>query len=138
MRKALSFDEIMHRAKLGMALNLGQLATATGYGYSTIQKWHKMGMPLIDGRITLQDAWAWRKAHAAANIEPSPLKQHQDVMRHPLLASSATNRPGLLSSCDTISRPPRLAVGRCGARELTSGSPTASRSTAARRPVRGA
>jgi hypothetical protein len=82
MRIALSFDEVIRRAHLGLALNLGQLATASGYGYSTVQKWHKMGMPLLDGRITLQDAIAWRKACAAVG-SPRP---DDTILHHPLLS----------------------------------------------------
>ena len=69
-----------------MALTLGQLATATGYGYSTIQKWHKMGLPLLDGRITLNDAMTWRKAHEVA--KPKPCRTEVSISSHYLLKGS--------------------------------------------------
>jgi hypothetical protein len=56
MRRKYSKDEVLLRARQGMALNMKELAIATGYGYSKVRAWRDNGLPLIDGRITLADA----------------------------------------------------------------------------------
>jgi len=59
MKKQLSPEEIHRRAKLGAFLNLKQFSIVTGFCYSTVHKWRREGLPLIDGKITLADALAW-------------------------------------------------------------------------------
>jgi len=80
-RRRYTDEEIIRRARQGLALNIGELAVAMGYGYSTVQKWHKEGMPLYDGRTFLSDAKAWVKRH-----RKSALSQLPNVDLHPLLA----------------------------------------------------
>jgi hypothetical protein len=91
-RVKLSAEEVMVRAKRGMALNLQELAIASGYGYSTVRQWHANGMLLIDGKITLREALAWRrqyeKARRSESQSPTPT-----VLRHPLLAAGKSGAP---------------------------------------------
>ena len=79
-------DEILSRAREGLALNLKELAIATGYGYSTVRNWHSNGMPLLDGKITRSEALAWRKKYERSKPQESrflpPSLEH-----HPLLAA---------------------------------------------------
>ncbi len=56
MKKILSHEEIHRRAKLGAFLNLKQLSIVPGFCYSTVHKWRKEGLSLIDGKIALADA----------------------------------------------------------------------------------
>lgn len=85
MRKTIDKDEILSRAREGLALNLKELAVATGYGYSTVRGWHSNGMPLLDGKITRSEALAWRKKYERSR--PLELQSdHSTVLRHPLLA----------------------------------------------------
>ena len=86
MRRKYSDDEVRARAKQGMALNLQELATATGYGYSTIRAWHENGMPLLDGRITMKEALAWRKQYERTKQLESQ-SRIPTVLHHPLLAA---------------------------------------------------
>jgi hypothetical protein len=62
-------DTVVQMSKNGMALRLKELALATGYSYSTVLKWKRDGLPLVDGRITASDALAWRKEFVAADRE---------------------------------------------------------------------
>ena len=92
MRQKLSNDEIFKRAERGMALNMQELAVASGYGYSTVRQWHANGMPLIDGKITLREALAWRKQYEktkrSESQSPIPTVSH-----HPLLAAGKSGVP---------------------------------------------
>jgi len=92
MRPKFSKQEIISRAKQGLALNLHELAIATGYGYSTIRAWHENGMPLLDGRITMREALAWRKQFERTKQlglqSPIPTVSH-----HPLLTSGKSGVP---------------------------------------------
>jgi hypothetical protein len=92
MRRKFSEDEVIARAKLGMALNLHELAIATGYGYSTIRTWHENGMPLLDGRITLKEALAWRKQYEQTK-QLGLQSQIPTVLHHPLLTSGKSGVP---------------------------------------------
>ena len=92
MRRKYSDDEVRARAKHGMALNLQELAIATGYGYSTIRGWHENGMPLLDGRITMREALAWRKQYERTRQLGSQ-SQIPTVSHHPLLASGKSGVP---------------------------------------------
>jgi hypothetical protein len=91
VKPLLSDEEIHCRAKLGLALNLKHLAVATGYGYSTVRSWRDMGMPLLDGKITVKDALSWRKEHEATQRESRPLTR--TVLHHPLLAAGRCDEP---------------------------------------------
>ena len=86
MRKTILKNEILARAREGLALNLKELAIATGYGYSTVRGWHYNGMPLLDGKTTRSEALAWRKKYEKTKpLESrslSPILEH-----HPLLAA---------------------------------------------------
>jgi hypothetical protein len=86
MKKQLSPEEIMIRARGGMALNLKELAVATGYGYSTVRGWHLNGMPLLDGKITRKEALTWRKEYEKSKPVES-LSESPTVLHHPLLAA---------------------------------------------------
>ena len=90
MRPKFSKEEIIRRAKRGLALNLAQLAVATGYCYSIVRQWKKDGLPLKYGKITLADASAWLKQFA--KIKPK-------------------ESPALVSGCE---HHPLLAAGKCG------------------------
>ena len=92
MRRKYSDEEVRARAKQGMALNLQELATATGYGYSTIRIWHENGMPLLDGRITMKEALAWRKQYERTKQSGSQ-SQTRTVLHHPLLTSGKSGVP---------------------------------------------
>lgn len=92
MRRKYSDDEVRARAKQGMALNLQELAIATGYGYSTIRGWHENGMPLLDGRITMREALAWRKQYERTR-QLGLRSQIPTVSHHPLLASGKSGVP---------------------------------------------
>lgn len=92
MRRKYSEDEVRQRAREGLALNLQELAIATGYGYSTVRRWHDNGMPLLDGRITRSDALAWRKRFE--RLKPLELQsQIPTVSHHPLLVSGRYDVP---------------------------------------------
>ena len=91
MKMILSDEEIHRRAKLGVALNLKHLSVATGYSYSTVRSWRDMGMPLLDGKITVKDALDWRKAHEAIRQGSRPLMN--TVLHHPLLAAGRCDEP---------------------------------------------
>ena len=69
-----------------------ELAVASGYGYSTVRQWHANGMPLIDGKITLREALAWRKQYEKAkrSESQSPIPT---VLHHPLLAAGKSGVP---------------------------------------------
>jgi hypothetical protein len=86
MRVKLSKREIASRAKQGLALNLAQLAVATGYCYSIVRQWKKDGLPLKYGKITLADAYAWLKKFAKIKLKESPALA-SDCEHHPLLAA---------------------------------------------------
>jgi hypothetical protein len=86
MRRKYSNDEVLARAKQGMALNLKELAIATGYGYSKVREWHDHGLPLIDGRITLADARAWLKSYHKTKRRECRASE-SDHEHHPLLAA---------------------------------------------------
>jgi hypothetical protein len=92
MRLKFPNDEVIKRAKQGMALNLQELAIATGYGYSTVRTWHDNGMPLLDGRITMKDALVWRKRYERTKPLGSQ-SQIPTVSHHPLLASGKSGVP---------------------------------------------
>ena len=64
VRRKYSDEDVKTRAKQGLALNLRQLATASGYCYSIVRQWKKDGLPLKYGKITLADAYAWLKRFA--------------------------------------------------------------------------
>ena len=86
MRKKIDKDEILSRAREGLALNLKELAIATGYGYSTVRGWHGNGMSLIDGKITRSEALAWRRRYEKSK----PLESqsgNSTVLHHPLLVA---------------------------------------------------
>jgi hypothetical protein len=85
MKTRYSPAEVIVRAKQGLSLNLRELAIASGYGYSMVRKWYKAGLPLMDGRITLRDAMAWRKAQAAG--QPGSQSPFPNLSHHPLLTS---------------------------------------------------
>jgi hypothetical protein len=96
MRVRRTEAEIFESAKRGAALLLKELGVASGYGYSTVRKWKAMGMPLIDGRITMRDALAWRKS-----LMPSELPvDFATVSHHPLLAVDKSG--GLRSKSDSL------------------------------------
>jgi hypothetical protein len=79
MKKLLTHDEIHRLAALGAFLNLKQLSIVTGFCYSTVHKWRREGLPLIDGKITLADALAWLKA------KPQQVSlQDVGIREHPL------------------------------------------------------
>ncbi len=86
-RRRYSNEEIIRRARQGLALNLRELAIAMGYGYSTVQKWHKHGLPLVDGRISLEEAKVWLVAYGEAQRATKP---RIDVSHHPLLTNDRT------------------------------------------------
>jgi len=86
MKIQLSSQEIITRAREGMALNLKELAIATGYGYSTVRCWHTNGMPLLDGKITRSEALAWRRKYEKFKPVESPLENYT-VSHHPLLTA---------------------------------------------------
>ena len=92
MRRKYTDEEVLARAKQGMALNLQELATATGYGYSTIRTWHENGMPLLDGRITMKEALAWRKQYERIKQSESQSRT-RTVAHHPLLTSGKSGVP---------------------------------------------
>jgi hypothetical protein len=92
MRRKYSDDEVRARAKQGMALNLQELAIATGYGYSTVRTWHDNGMPLLDGRITMKEALVWRKQYERTKPLGS-LSRIPTASHHPLLASGKSGVP---------------------------------------------
>ena len=86
MRRKIDKEEILARAREGLALNLKELAVATGYGYSTVRGWHYNGMPLLDGKITRGEALAWRKKYERSKpVESQP--ENSTVSHHPLLAA---------------------------------------------------
>jgi len=90
MRRKYSDEEVLARAKQGMALNMWELHIATGRGYSTIREWHENGMPLLDGRITLKEALAWRKEYE----KTKPVESSASVSgceHHPLLAAGKSD-----------------------------------------------
>jgi len=84
MRKPKDNDAIMASARQGLALNLKELAIATGYGYSTVRVWHKNGTPPLDGKITRREAIAWRKSYEKSRPVELPHKTNA-IFRHPLL-----------------------------------------------------
>jgi hypothetical protein len=86
MRVKLSKQEIVRRAKQGLALNLRQLAVATGYCYSIVRQWKKDGLPLKYGKITLADACAWLKKFAKIKQQESPASA-SGCEHHPLLTA---------------------------------------------------
>jgi hypothetical protein len=86
MRVKLSKREIVSRAKQGLALNLRQLATATGYCYSIVRQWKKDGLPLKYGKITRAAADAWLKKIAKIKPKESPTSE-SGCEHHPLLAA---------------------------------------------------
>jgi hypothetical protein len=92
MRLKFTDEKIRLRANLGLALNRRELAIATGYGYSTVRAWCEKGMPLIDGRITMRDAMAWRKRHEKA-MRLESQSQIPTVLHHPLLTSGKYGVP---------------------------------------------
>jgi hypothetical protein len=66
-------ESALQKAQAGMALNLRELARALGYSYSVILQWKRDGLPLMDGRVTKNEALAWRKIHlgqATYSLEP--------------------------------------------------------------------
>ncbi len=71
-RKPLSSAEIHKRAKLGLALNLRELAVALGYSARTLQQWKADGLPLVDGKLPVKEAWAWRKKFLREQPQASP------------------------------------------------------------------
>ena len=86
MRVKLSKQEIVRRAEQGLALNLRQLAVATGYCYSIVRQWKKDGLPLKYGKITLADAYAWLKRFAKVKPPESPASE-SGCEHHPLLTA---------------------------------------------------
>ena len=86
MRVKLSKQEIVRRAKQGLAINLRQLAVATGYCYSIVRQWKKDGLPLKYGKITLADAYAWLKKFAKVKLQESPTSE-SGCEHHPLLTA---------------------------------------------------
>lgn len=64
-------EELVWKAKNGLALNLRELAVVLGYSYRTLCQWKVDGLPLVDGKLPSSEAWAWRKKHLAAQ-EQSP------------------------------------------------------------------
>jgi len=79
----------LEKAKAGMFLNLRELSEATGFCYSIIKQWRSQGMPLIDGKIMLSDAVAWRKSQPAEVVKSRVEVQSPSttVLNHPLLAA---------------------------------------------------
>ena len=69
-RTRRSHDEILQRAKDGLALNPGELAVALGYSPRVISQWLADGLPLVDGKLPMKEAWAWRKNYLAAHLRP--------------------------------------------------------------------
>jgi len=63
--------DIQRRGHDGEALFLWELAVFLGYGYSTILKWKREGLPLVDGKIPAKEAWAWRKRFVQAEASAS-------------------------------------------------------------------
>lgn len=104
MRIKYTHDEIIKRGRLGMALNQFELAIAMGYGYSTVQKWFKRGLPMIDGRITTSRAEKWLIENPVSP-QPPPIVAHHRL----------------------------LAAGKSCGRELKNGSRAASPQKAGRR-----
>ncbi len=60
---------IHRRSEAGEALFLWELTVVSGYSYSTLQKWRREGLPLVDGKLPWKEAWEWRKAYVRAGEE---------------------------------------------------------------------
>lgn len=54
-------EDIIQKAKLGLALNLGELAVSSGYGYDQWKKWKAAGLPMIAGKLPLREASRWAR-----------------------------------------------------------------------------
>jgi hypothetical protein len=94
MRVRRTDKEIIERGKLGLALNLRELAIAMGYGYSKVREWHDKGMPLADGKITLAEAKAWQRRYEKSKRRLESQSQIPTVLHHPLLAADKSDAPG--------------------------------------------
>jgi hypothetical protein len=91
-RVRLPDDAIHANAARGMALNMTELAIATGYGESTIRKWKAEGLPLVSGRITKADALEWRRGYEVRRRELP--RENYTVAHHPLLSAGRSNGRG--------------------------------------------
>lgn len=69
-------DEVMWKAKNGLALTLKELAIATGYGYSQWCTWKAQGLPLLAKKITLRKALAWLEGLALETSEDQSQAPH--------------------------------------------------------------
>jgi hypothetical protein len=86
MKKILSNEEIIAKARQGLCLNLKELAVASGYGYPTVLGWKPDGLPLVCGKITLREALNWVRCRYRLRQEEE-LTQTHSVLHHPLLAA---------------------------------------------------
>ncbi len=111
-RSQYSDDEIIRRAKTGLALNLSELAVATGYSRSTVRLWHRYGMPLYDGRIILAEAMKWVRANRkTVDAGPALVSQTSPpTLRHPLL-NNMPGQSGYQGALPFAPRPPRRGKG---------------------------
>jgi hypothetical protein len=95
----------------GMAVNLKELAVATGYDYATVRRW---GVPLFDRKITKLEFNEWKREQGRIGIEE----------RKQSIAPRADASPGPA----TAARQRRLAVDKFGGSPHWHGSPTSSQS----------
>jgi hypothetical protein len=89
-----SEDSIYKRAKLGFPLSMRELALASGHCYAVVKRWKRDGLPLLDKRITLQDALAWRRkiqkeqAAIVPDVYRAPQPEYTSpISQHPLLTA---------------------------------------------------
>lgn len=50
-------EEIIWKAQNGLALNLSELSVVLGYSYRTLGQWKSDGLPLVDGKLPVKEAW---------------------------------------------------------------------------------
>jgi hypothetical protein len=65
-------EEILQRANEGLALDLKELAEASGYCYRVVCQMKQDGLPLVFGKIRMTDFWKWANARYAGREEISP------------------------------------------------------------------
>ena len=65
-------EEVMWKAKNGLALTLKELSVVSGYGYSQWRSWKAQGLPLIAGKIPLKKAIEWVERWAQAGQSQVP------------------------------------------------------------------
>jgi hypothetical protein len=84
----------LEKAKHDMALDMQELAEASGYGYWTVRQWKKSGLPLISGKITLRDARAWLKKQSKQDGDPKEqtISPAQAILSHPLHPNADRSR----------------------------------------------